>query len=107
MAALLSLPLQTTPYLYPSRLPPCAMPSPHRGGKAAEAPKDSWQVVSEDLTKEVPLWRLSCYGHQRDGPNDLTGDVSFEEARWKHLEVGGGRGTDGGQWGGRGRGWEG
>jgi len=31
------------------------------------------------------MWPLSAYSHQRNGPNDLTGDVSFEEARWKHY----------------------
>ncbi|GFR40628.1 hypothetical protein Agub_g1210, partial [Astrephomene gubernaculifera] len=34
---------------------------------------------------ERPAWLLSCYGHSRGGGNDLTGDVSFEEARWANL----------------------
>jgi hypothetical protein len=39
------------------------------------------------LQAERPLWTLSSYGHRRDGGNDLLGDVSFEEARWKFYTV--------------------
>lgn len=37
--------------------------------------------VLHDVVNERPAWLLSCYGHERGGPNDLVGDVSFEEAR--------------------------
>ncbi|GAX74526.1 hypothetical protein CEUSTIGMA_g1975.t1 [Chlamydomonas eustigma] len=47
--------------------------------------EDARRVVPRDLQQELPQWKLSCYGHNRDGPNDITGDVSMEEARWKHI----------------------
>ena len=43
--------------------------------------------VHRDLIADPPGWCLTCYGHQFDRGNDLTGDVSPEEARWKHYEV--------------------
>lgn len=36
-------------------------------------------VARDDLVHQRPLWVLSCYGHTREGPNDLTGDISPEE----------------------------
>lgn len=46
-------------------------------------------AVRTDMREEKPTWLLSCYGHARGGPNDLTGDVSFEEARLANMQVGG------------------
>lgn len=46
------------------------------------------EVLRSDLKLERPLWVLSCYGHDRNGPNDLTGDVSPEEARGGKRGVG-------------------
>eukprot|EP00967_Tisochrysis_lutea_P021171 scaffold24057_cov20-Tisochrysis_lutea.AAC.2 len=36
---------------------------------------------------EKPKWLLSCYGHQKLGPNDLKGDASMEEVRWMQYQV--------------------
>jgi nucleoporin-like protein 2 len=44
--------------------------------------------VRNDVQSEKPLWLLSCYSHAREGANDLTGDVSFEEVRWSTVQVG-------------------
>lgn len=45
-------------------------------------------AVLDDLTAECPLWILSCYCHKREGDlNDLSGDVSFEELRWRQHQV--------------------
>ncbi|XP_049346970.1 zinc finger CCCH domain-containing protein 16 isoform X3 [Solanum verrucosum] len=38
------------------------------------------QIV-EDFNNEKPLWLLTCYGHRKNGPCDITGDVSYEELR--------------------------
>jgi hypothetical protein len=39
------------------------------------------EAVRADMASELPQWRLSCYGHERGGRNDVTGDTSFEEVR--------------------------
>lgn len=40
------------------------------------------QQIKEDLQNEHPMfWRLTSYGHWKNLPNDLVGDVSFEELR--------------------------
>ena len=44
-------------------------------------------MVARDFIDERPRWILSCYSHRREGTNDLTGDISVEEARWKHYSV--------------------
>lgn len=44
-------------------------------------------MVARDFVEERPRWILSCYSHRREGTNDLTGDISVEEARWKHYSV--------------------
>ena len=36
---------------------------------------------------EPEAWPSSCYATKRDGPNDLEGDFSREEARWAQLQV--------------------
>mmetsp|Transcript_12146 Transcript_12146/g.31994 ORF Transcript_12146/g.31994 Transcript_12146/m.31994 type:complete len:268 (+) Transcript_12146:1286-2089(+) len=53
--------------------------------KANEAvhPND---VVRQDMETEKPKWLLSCYGHQKLGPNDLKGDASMEEVRWMQYQ---------------------
>ncbi|XP_049399162.1 zinc finger CCCH domain-containing protein 46 isoform X4 [Solanum stenotomum] len=38
------------------------------------------QIV-EDFNNEKPLWLLTCYGHRKNGPCDIIGDVSYEELR--------------------------
>ena len=72
-----------------------ASPAPRRqqqgGGGARSGPQPSlnWKdTVRADEAGERPAWRLTCYGHEREGPNDLEGgDVSFEELRWAQLQV--------------------
>ncbi|KAF5842117.1 hypothetical protein DUNSADRAFT_9076 [Dunaliella salina] len=55
-------------------------------GKANEALHPN-EVVRQDMETEMPRWLLSCYGHQKGGPNDLKGDASVEEVRWmQHQE---------------------
>lgn len=55
-----------------------------RGGGPSKEPEASpRETIAQDLATEQPSWLLSCYGHKREGPCDLTGDVSFEEAQWK------------------------
>jgi hypothetical protein len=34
---------------------------------------------------ERPAWLLTCYGHEREGANDITGDISPEELRWANM----------------------
>ncbi|GIL47899.1 hypothetical protein Vafri_4526 [Volvox africanus] len=56
------------------------------GGGGQQPPQEApEEAVRNDLQVEKPTWLLSCYGHARGGANDLTGDVSFEEARWSTL----------------------
>ncbi|GLI69613.1 hypothetical protein VaNZ11_014280 [Volvox africanus] len=57
------------------------------GGGGGQQPRQEApeEAVRNDLQVEKPTWLLSCYGHARGGANDLTGDVSFEEARWSTL----------------------
>ncbi len=44
--------------------------------------------IRYDMQDEKPVWVLSCYSHRREGHNDLTGGISFEEARWSNYQVG-------------------
>ncbi|KAF7147882.1 hypothetical protein RHSIM_Rhsim03G0269700 [Rhododendron simsii] len=37
--------------------------------------------ISEDFQHERPLWKLTCYGHGKSSPCDISGDISFEELR--------------------------
>ncbi|XP_052200552.1 zinc finger CCCH domain-containing protein 16 isoform X2 [Diospyros lotus] len=37
--------------------------------------------IIEDFEHERPLWKLTCYGHGKSSPCDITGDISFEELR--------------------------
>ncbi|KAI3939260.1 hypothetical protein MKX01_002128 [Papaver californicum] len=37
--------------------------------------------IAEDLQQERPLWKLTCYGHCKDRPCDINGDISYEEIR--------------------------
>lgn len=58
------------------------------GGRNGSQAKPNWKdTMRADGMGERPAWRLTCYGHERDGPNDLEGDVSFEELRWNQLQV--------------------
>ena len=48
-------------------------------------------IITTDLTKERPLWNLSCYGPGRNAPSQLFGgaprELSFEEMRLRHYEL--------------------
>lgn len=59
----------------------CPSPAPHAipPHRARRAPSLWRDVVRDDLIHQRPFWVLSCYGHAREGANDLTGDVSPEE----------------------------
>ena len=46
-----------------------------------------FQVRSVPEHAEPEAWPSSCYATKRDGPNDLEGDFSREEARWAQLQV--------------------
>ncbi|KAL6585660.1 hypothetical protein OROMI_002304 [Orobanche minor] len=39
------------------------------------------RLIVEDLENEKPLWKLTCYAHNRNRPCDIVGDVSCEELR--------------------------
>jgi hypothetical protein len=55
------------------------------GGRGGSEPPE--EAIRTDMQTERPSWVLSCYGHERGGGCDLTGDVSFEEARWTNMQV--------------------
>ncbi len=55
-----------------------------RGGQTNTA--DFKETVRLDRSAaERPKWQLTCYGHEREGPNDLSGDISAEELRWANM----------------------
>ncbi len=56
------------------------------GGGGPREPLDYRATVVADLQQERPLWVLSAYAIEREGPNLLTGDVSPEEARWRAVD---------------------
>uniref|UniRef100_A0A1D1XZ54 Zinc finger CCCH domain-containing protein 16 n=1 Tax=Anthurium amnicola TaxID=1678845 RepID=A0A1D1XZ54_9ARAE len=37
--------------------------------------------IIKDFNQERPIWKLTCYGHNRGLPCDVLGDVSYEELR--------------------------
>ncbi|KAJ8767957.1 hypothetical protein K2173_020897 [Erythroxylum novogranatense] len=39
------------------------------------------RLILEDFEHERPLWKLTCYSHWKNGPCDISGDVSYEELR--------------------------
>lgn len=57
--------------------------SRHGGPRGGNAPQPSWRdIAQQDLMAEQVPWPATCYASTRDGPNDLEGDVSPEEARY-------------------------
>lgn len=44
-------------------------------------PNSCKRQIAEDFEQEKPLWKLTCYGHYKYLPCDITGDVSYEELR--------------------------
>ena len=49
----------------------------------------SGDTITADLTRERPLWKLSCYAPGRDPPAQLIDgkDVSPEELRFRAWEL--------------------
>ncbi|XP_039145051.1 LOW QUALITY PROTEIN: zinc finger CCCH domain-containing protein 46 [Dioscorea cayenensis subsp. rotundata] len=37
--------------------------------------------IADDFKNEAPIWKLTCYGHCKYGPCDVSGDISYEELR--------------------------
>ncbi|KAL6291865.1 hypothetical protein ACE6H2_000007 [Prunus campanulata] len=44
-------------------------------------PESCRSIIIEDNEHESPLWKLTCYGHWKNFPCDIVGDVSYEELR--------------------------
>ncbi|XP_021715837.1 zinc finger CCCH domain-containing protein 16-like [Chenopodium quinoa] len=44
-------------------------------------PDSCKRQIAEDFQNESPLWKLTCYGHFKYFPCDITGDISYEELR--------------------------
>ncbi|CAK9167818.1 unnamed protein product [Ilex paraguariensis] len=44
-------------------------------------PESCKSQIKEDFEHERPLWKLTCYGHRKNGPCDIVGDISYEELR--------------------------
>lgn len=44
-------------------------------------PESCKRLIAEDFEHERPLWRLTCYGHTKNLPCDIYGDISYEELR--------------------------
>lgn len=49
--------------------------------------KTDWRetIKLDRSVSERPSWLLTCYGHEREGANDVTGDISPEELRWANM----------------------
>ncbi|KAK9815931.1 hypothetical protein WJX72_012127 [[Myrmecia] bisecta] len=59
----------------------------NRQGGRGEPAADWRTLVRHDWQNERPMWPLTCYGHQRDQPNDIEGETSPEEVRWAQMEA--------------------
>ncbi|KAF8389521.1 hypothetical protein HHK36_026216 [Tetracentron sinense] len=44
-------------------------------------PESCKRQIIEDFEHERPLWKLTCYGHCKNRPCDIVGDISYEELR--------------------------
>ncbi|KAI4351480.1 hypothetical protein L6164_005846 [Bauhinia variegata] len=51
------------------------------GNHKCTDPETCKHQIAEDYEHEKPLWKLTCYGHNKYAPCDIVGDVSFEELR--------------------------
>ncbi|KAE8653569.1 zinc finger CCCH domain-containing protein 16 [Cucumis sativus] len=61
-----------------SRKPDNHLPSSNHKCTDGESCK---RQIAEDFQNERPLWKLTCYGHNKNEPCDIVGDVSYEELR--------------------------
>ncbi|KAH9806602.1 zinc finger CCCH domain-containing protein 16 [Citrus sinensis] len=44
-------------------------------------PDSCKRIIAEDFELERPLWKFTCYGHWKNAPCDIVGDISYEELR--------------------------
>ncbi|XAR57342.1 hypothetical protein NMG60_11025450 [Bertholletia excelsa] len=44
-------------------------------------PESCKRQITEDFEHERPLWKLTCYGHNKSSSCDIVGDISCEELR--------------------------
>ncbi|KAL8139672.1 hypothetical protein V2J09_005693 [Rumex salicifolius] len=44
-------------------------------------PNECKKLIAADFEDERPLWKLTCYGHFKHLPCDISGDTSYEELR--------------------------
>ena len=58
-------------------------------GDGYEHGNKNWREVIRDdrSVSERPKWQLTSYGHTREGPNDISGDISPEEVRWANMSM--------------------
>lgn len=49
--------------------------------KCTDGPESCKRQINEDFENERPLWKLTCYGHCKNAPCDISGDISYEELR--------------------------
>ena len=57
-----------------------------RGGNNKESDQPWYEVIRTDRSaQERPTWNLTCYGHRREGANDVVGDISPEEVRYANM----------------------
>ncbi|XP_078437599.1 zinc finger C-x8-C-x5-C-x3-H type family protein isoform X2 [Wolffia australiana] len=52
-----------------------------QGAHRCTDPESCRRQIREDFDHERPLWKLTCYGHNRGMRCDIMGDVSYEELR--------------------------
>ncbi len=56
------------------------------GNKGTEKNQPWYEVIRTDRSaQERPVWNLTCYGHVREGQNDVVGDISPEEVRYANM----------------------
>ncbi|RXI00434.1 hypothetical protein DVH24_000668 [Malus domestica] len=65
-----------------------AAPSSQKSDKQAQTtnhtctdPESCRSIIVGDFKHERPLWKLTCYGHWKNSPCDIAGDISYEELR--------------------------
>ena len=55
------------------------------GGRQGTSARAVKQMIESDMNEEMPMWPLTCYGYEREGPNIINTDFSFEEIRaWQY-----------------------
>ncbi|KAL3743930.1 hypothetical protein ACJRO7_013219 [Eucalyptus globulus] len=51
------------------------------GNHKCTDPESCKRVIAEDFEHERPSWKLTCYGHCKYAPCDISGDISYGELR--------------------------